>query len=243
MPRFSKQKSYHKPVHDPAYAPVPEAVQVPKINPRSLTVKRVHPKNERQGQLLESIDENDLTFVIGPAGTGKTFTVVHAALMALRDDVVQRIIISRPAVTAGEDLGFLPGSVGEKMDPYLKPMLDAFRSLIGPQALQALRDNYYIEILPFAFMRGMNLSNAFVFLDEFQNATADQMKTALTRIGEGSVCVVAADPEQIDLEDKSLSSIHDMHRFRNVKGIGFTEFLPQDVLRSRIVRTVLGCYQ
>ena len=235
MPRMPKQRSAH-------YAPEPVEEKPIRINPKTIKVRKVTPKNQRQVDVLDSVQENDLTFVLGTAGTGKSYLVVYAALLALVEGEVDRIVISRPAVDAGESIGFIPGPISEKMDPYLRPLFDALREMVGPNVLQHMKDQNLVEILPFAYMRGTSLKNSFIVLDEVQNATPDQLKTALTRIGEGSVCVVTADPGQIDLIDKTCSSVLDMQRFRSVKGIGFVEFLPQDVIRSRIVRLVLDCY-
>lgn len=241
MPKFPKQRSSHG---REQREPVEEQVEqrLPPINPSSIKLKAITPKNARQQAVLESVTENDLTFVLGPAGTGKTFLLAYAALRCLVEEEVDRIIISRPAVEAGNSLGYLPGTINEKMDPYVAPLIAAFKQLVGPNIFQRLFDHQLIQILPFGYMRGHSISNSFIFLDEGQNASADEMKTALTRIGEGSVCVVTADPDQIDLPIKTASSVNDMERFRDVKGIGFVEFLPQDVIRSKIVRTVLECY-
>lgn len=214
-----------------------------KINPRSLKIKEIFPKNERQENAFVSLEENIITFLQGEAGTGKTFLAVYQALWALKEDEVDKIVICRPAVDAGESLGFLPGDFSEKVSPYMRPIYNYMEELIGLHAFEALKECKYIEVLPFAYMRGVTLSRCFIIFDETQNATKSQLKMALTRIGEGSIVAVTADPTQIDLKSQVDSAVNDFFRFKNAKGIGFIEFTDEDVVRSKIVKKILECYK
>lgn len=242
MPKFPKQASRGRkaerwsPVHTPS-PPVP-----PRIDPTSIRLHRPALRTPRQSLLVDSIRQNDLTYAIGPAGTGKTFLAAHCALESLKDGEVKRIVLSRPAVEAGEKLGFLPGDLDMKLDPFMRPLIEAIITLIGKADYEALRARDYIEVIPFAYIRGLNFKDTFLLLDECQNATPTQLKTALTRIGEGSTCVVALDPQQIDLDDPTQSAAYDLKRFEGVPGIGMVQFETSDVIRSRIVKTILQCY-
>jgi phosphate starvation-inducible PhoH-like protein len=185
----------------------------------------------------------DLIFGVGPAGTGKTFLAVAAAVEALKQERVDRIVVTRPAVEAGEKLGYLPGDLAEKVDPYLAPIWDAFRSQINESDLKARRERRQIEVAPLAFMRGRTLSNAFVIVDEAQNATILQMKMVLTRLGEGSRMVVTGDPSQIDLVRPDQSGLaHAITILEGVPGVEVIRFATQDVVRHRLVAHIVDAY-
>ncbi len=202
-------------------------------------------RTPRQVHYVEALrDENiDLIFGVGPAGTGKTFLAVAAAVEALKQERVDRIIVTRPAVEAGEKLGYLPGDLAEKVDPYLQPIWDAFRSQMSENDLKARRERNIIEVAPLAFMRGRTLSNAFVIADEAQNATILQMKMVLTRLGEGSRMVVTGDPSQIDLVRPDQSGLaHAISILENVPGVEVIRFATQDVVRHRLVAHIVEAY-
>ncbi len=202
-------------------------------------------RTPRQVHYVEALrDENiDLIFGVGPAGTGKTFLAVAAAVEALKQERVDRIIVTRPAVEAGEKLGYLPGDLAEKVDPYLMPIWDAFRSQMSENDLKARRERRVIEVAPLAFMRGRTLSNAFVIVDEAQNATVLQMKMTLTRLGEGSRMVVTGDPSQIDLLRPDQSGLsHAISILEDVPGVEVIRFATQDVVRHRLVAHIVEAY-
>ena len=192
---------------------------------------------------LTNIGEHDISFGIGPAGTGKTYLAVACAVDALERSAVQRIILTRPAVEAGEKLGFLPGDLGQKIDPYLRPLYDALYDLMGFDRVQKAFERQVIEIAPLAFMRGRTLNNAFVILDEAQNTTPEQMKMFLTRIGFGSKAVVTGDVSQIDLPKGTLSGLVDAERvLKRVKGISMCRFTSADVVRHPLVARIVDAY-
>ena len=192
---------------------------------------------------LERVNDNDITFAVGPAGTGKTYLAVAFAVAALKNKIVERIVITRPAVEAGENLGFLPGDLKEKIDPYLNPIYDALRDMIKNDRLEKLMDRKIIEVAPLAYMRGRTLQNAFIILDEAQNATKTQMKMFLTRLGVTSKAIVTGDVTQIDLPKKSSSGLLDaLQILKNVKEIGFVSFEENDVLRHKLVRKIIIAY-
>ncbi len=202
-------------------------------------------RTPRQVHYVEALrDENlDLIFGVGPAGTGKTFLAVAAAVEALKQERFDRIIVTRPAVEAGEKLGYLPGDLAEKVDPYLQPIWDAFRSQMNENDLKARRERRTIEVAPLAFMRGRTLSNAFVIVDEAQNASILQMKMVLTRLGEGSRMVVTGDPSQIDLVRPDQSGLaHAISILENVRGVEVIRFAAQDVVRHRLVAHIVEAY-
>ena len=202
-------------------------------------------RTPRQVHYVEALrDEHvDLIFGVGPAGTGKTFLAVAAAVEALKQERVDRIIVTRPAVEAGEKLGYLPGDLAEKVDPYLQPIWDAFRSQMNENDLKARRERRQIEVAPLAFMRGRTLSNAFVICDEAQNATILQMKMVLTRLGEGSRMVVTGDPSQIDLVRPDQSGLaHAISILENIPGVEVIRFATQDVVRHRLVAHIVEAY-
>ena len=196
-----------------------------------------------QGAYLEQIAQHDITFGIGPAGTGKTYLAVACAIDALERSTVQRIVLTRPAVEAGEKLGFLPGDLGQKVDPSLRPLYDALYDLMGFERVQKAFERNALEIAPLAFMRGRTLTNAFVILDEAQNTTPEQMKMFLTRLGFGSKAVVTGDVSQIDLPKGHLSGLVDAERvLKRVPGIAMTHFTSADVVRHPMVARIVDAY-
>ena len=196
-----------------------------------------------QSLYLENIANYDITFGIGPAGTGKTYLAVACAVDALERSSVQRIVLTRPAVEAGERLGFLPGNLSEKVDPYLRPLYDALHDLMGFDKVQKAFERNALEIAPLAFMRGRTLNNAFIILDEAQNTTPEQMKMFLTRIGFGAKAVVTGDVSQIDLPKTQLSGLVDAERvMKRVKGIAVTHFTSADVVRHPLVARIVDAY-
>ena len=196
-----------------------------------------------QSLYLQNIASHDITFGIGPAGTGKTYLAVASAVDALERSSVQRIVLTRPAVEAGERLGFLPGDLAQKVDPYLRPLYDALYELMGHDKVQKAFERNAIEIAPLAFMRGRTLNNAFVILDEAQNTTPEQMKMFLTRIGFGAKAVVTGDVSQIDLPKGQLSGLIDAERvLKRVKGIAITRFTTADVVRHPLVARIVDAY-
>ena len=203
----------------------------------------VRGRTPNQATYLDNIANNDITFGIGPAGTGKTYLAVAMAVDALQRAAVQRIVLTRPAVEAGERLGFLPGDLSQKVDPYLRPLYDALYDLMGFEQVQKAFERNALEIAPLAFMRGRTLNNAFVILDEAQNTTPEQMKMFLTRIGFGSKAVVTGDVSQIDLPKTQLSGLIDAERvLRRVKGIAICRFTSADVVRHPLVARIVDAY-
>lgn len=200
-------------------------------------------RTTNQAAYLDSIASHDITFGIGPAGTGKTYLAVASAVDALERSVVQRIVLTRPAVEAGERLGFLPGDLAQKIDPYLRPLYDALYDLMGYEKVTKAFERNALEIAPLAFMRGRTLNNAFVILDEAQNTTPEQMKMFLTRIGFGSRAVVTGDVSQIDLPKTQLSGLIDAERvLKRVKGIAICRFTSADVVRHPLVARIVDAY-
>ncbi len=196
-----------------------------------------------QAEYLDNIAKHDITFGIGPAGTGKTYLAVACAVDALERSAVQRIVLTRPAVEAGERLGFLPGDLSQKVDPYLRPLYDALYDLMGYEKVQKAFERNALEIAPLAFMRGRTLNNAFVILDEAQNTTPEQMKMFLTRIGFGAKAVVTGDVSQVDLPKSQLSGLVDAERvLKRVKGIAITRFSTADVVRHPLVARIVDAY-
>lgn len=210
-----------------------------------LTTRRadLRGRTPTQSLYLQNIAKSDITFGIGPAGTGKTYLAVASAVDALERSSVQRIVLTRPAVEAGERLGFLPGDLAQKVDPYLRPLYDALYELMGHDKVQKAFERNAIEIAPLAFMRGRTLNNAFVILDEAQNTTPEQMKMFLTRIGFGSRAVVTGDVSQIDLPKGAMSGLIDAERvLKRVKGISITRFTSADVVRHPLVARIVDAY-
>jgi len=202
------------------------------------------PKTVGQKAYLQAVQSHDITFGVGPAGTGKTYLAVAVAVAALKQEKVSRIVLTRPAVEAGESLGFLPGDLQEKILPYLRPLYDALYDMLELEEIQKYMDRGVIEIAPLAYMRGRTLSNSFVILDEAQNTTAEQMFMFLTRIGAGSRCVVTGDRTQIDLPRNKLSGlIEAVEALRDVDGIGMHFFTEQDVVRHPLVQAIILAYK
>lgn len=201
-------------------------------------------KTINQQRLVNSVNENDLVFALGPAGTGKTYVSVAMAVKALKKKHVKKIIITRPAVEAGENLGFLPGDLKEKIDPYLRPIYDALNDMVPFEKLQYYMEREIIEIAPLAYMRGRTLNNAFILLDEAQNTTPMQMKMFLTRMGPDSKMIVTGDVTQIDLPDNQRSGLNVAVKIlKDVKGIGFIELTEKDVVRHKLVRDIVEAYE
>lgn len=201
-------------------------------------------RTPHQNQYLKAILEHDVTFGVGPAGTGKTYLAVACAVDALERDAVKRIVLTRPAVEAGERLGFLPGDLTQKVDPYLRPLYDALYDLLGFDRTQKMFEKQVIEIAPLAYMRGRTLNHAFIILDEAQNTTPEQMKMFLTRIGFGSKAVVTGDVTQIDLQRTQKSGLVDaVHILKQVRGIAFTHFTSADVVRHPLVARIVDAYE
>jgi phosphate starvation-inducible protein PhoH and related proteins len=206
--------------------------------------KQVAPKSAMQRRYVEAIQKDDIVFGIGPAGTGKTYLGVAMAVQALMQKQVNRIVLARPAVEAGEKLGFLPGDLQEKVDPYLRPLYDALFDLVDYERVTRLLEKRVIEIAPLAFMRGRTLSDAFVILDEAQNTTSEQMKMFLTRIGFGSKAVITGDVTQIDLPTGKRSGLVEAERvLANTEGIEFIYFSDKDVVRHKLVQMIIKAYE
>ena len=203
----------------------------------------VRPKTLGQKEYLKAIQTHPITFGVGPAGTGKTYLAVAMAVKAFKSKDVERIILTRPAVEAGEKLGFLPGDLQNKVDPYLRPLYDGLYDMLGPETFQRLLEKQTIEVAPLAYMRGRTLDNAFIILDEAQNTSPEQMKMFLTRMGSGSKVVVTGDVTQIDLPDKSRSGLVDaLAVLKNIDGIAQIRFSEKDVVRHRLVQEIVKAY-
>jgi phosphate starvation-inducible PhoH-like protein len=203
----------------------------------------LHGRTARQNQYLRQIQEHDITFGIGPAGTGKTYLAVASAVDAMERDLVKRIVLVRPAVEAGERLGFLPGDLAQKVDPYLRPLYDALYDLMGFDKVQKMFERATIEIAPLAYMRGRTLNHSFIILDEAQNTTPEQMKMFLTRIGFGTKAVITGDVTQIDLARGQKSGLVQAQKvLEDVKGIAFTQFQSEDVVRHPLVQHIINAY-
>ncbi len=204
----------------------------------------VRPRGENQQGYVNAIRCNDINFGIGPAGTGKTYLAVACAVEALVTDRVERILLVRPAVEAGEKLGFLPGDLSQKVDPYLRPLYDALYEMLGFETVEKLIEKNIIEIAPLAYMRGRTLNNSYIILDESQNTTREQMKMFLTRIGFGSTAVITGDPSQVDLPKQQASGLkHAVNVLEKVDGISFTFFGAKDVVRHPIVQRIVHAYE
>jgi len=205
---------------------------------------RIAPKTVNQKKLVETVEKKDLVFAIGPAGTGKTYISVALAVRALKNKEVKKIIITRPAVEAGENLGFLPGDLKEKIDPYLRPIYDALGDMIPSEKLKYYKENGIVEIAPLAYMRGRTLNDAYVLLDEAQNTTPMQIKMFLTRMGPQSKVIVTGDQSQIDLPKKQVSGLTETIKvLRGVNGIGFVELDDRDVVRHKLVKAIIKAYK
>lgn len=211
------------------------------IRTRKILIK---PRGLNQKNYVQAVRQNDINFGIGPAGTGKTYLAVACAVEALEKEQVQRILLVRPAVEAGEKLGFLPGDLSQKVDPYLRPLYDALFEMIGFERVEKLIERHVIEIAPLAYMRGRTLNHSFIILDESQNTTREQMKMFLTRIGFGSTAVITGDVTQVDLPAHVPSGLkHAVEVLNDVKGISFTHFLAKDVVRHPLVQRIVEAYE
>ncbi|GJQ64230.1 MAG: phosphate starvation protein PhoH [Melioribacteraceae bacterium] len=201
-------------------------------------------KTPNQAVYIDVVRKNDICFAIGPAGTGKTYMAVAFAVAALKQGRVQKIVLARPAVEAGESLGFLPGDFREKIDPYLRPLYDALQDMIPAEQLKGYIEKSIVEIVPLAYMRGRTLNNAFVILDEAQNSTMTQMKMFLTRLGPNSKSIITGDDTQVDLPTKTTSGlVHVQRILRNVDGVGFVFFEKKDVVRHKLVKDIIDAYE
>ncbi|KAF1051962.1 MAG: PhoH-like protein [Stenotrophomonas maltophilia] len=214
----------------------------------SVTLKtrkaHIRPRGANQQRYVKAILDHDINFGIGPAGTGKTYLAVAAAVDALEREQIRRILLVRPAVEAGEKLGFLPGDLSQKIDPYLRPLYDALYEMLGFETVAKLIERQVIEVAPLAYMRGRTLNNSFIILDESQNTTMEQMKMFLTRIGFGSTAVITGDVTQVDLPRGTRSGLkHVMEVLRDVPGISFTHFKPKDVVRHPLVQRIVEAYE
>jgi phosphate starvation-inducible PhoH-like protein len=228
--------------------PTGEEKQIPRVDDKDVLLFGnkgivIKVKTPNQRKLVESASKNDIVFAIGPAGTGKTYTAVALAVKALKNKEVKKIIITRPAVEAGENLGFLPGDLKEKIDPYLRPIYDALDDMIPPDKLKFYLENRTIEIAPLAYMRGRTLNKAFILLDEAQNTTSMQMKMFLTRMGIQSKTIITGDKSQVDLPKNQTSGLGDAERIlAGIEGIAFVELDSSDVVRHRLVREIIEAY-
>ena len=207
-------------------------------------VKIIRPKTTGQDEYLRALRSNDITFAIGPAGTGKTFLAVHHAVTMLRQGAITKLVLVRPAVEAGEKLGFLPGDITMKINPYMRPILDALNDMLSAELVKKYLENETIELAPLAFMRGRTLNCAAIILDEAQNITVPQMQMFLTRMGNGSKVVIAGDVTQIDLPFNVESGLCDaMKRLANIDGISFVKLCDQDIVRHPLVQKIVKAYE
>jgi phosphate starvation-inducible PhoH-like protein len=206
--------------------------------------KIIKARTSNQRKMVDSSSKNDLLFAIGPAGTGKTYTAVAIAVKALKNKEVRRIVLTRPAVEAGENLGFLPGDLKEKLDPYLQPLYDGLRDMLPAEKLAEYIENNVIQIAPLAFMRGRTLDNSFVLLDEAQNSTQPQMKMFLTRMGKSSKFIITGDETQVDLPRKQPSGLIEvLHLLKNIEGVGIVKLDENDVIRHQLVKKIIKAYK
>lgn len=204
----------------------------------------IRSKTLGQRAYVEAVRKHELTLAVGPAGTGKTYLAMAMAVVALKAKEVERIVLTRPAVEAGEKLGFLPGDMTQKVDPYLRPLYDALHELMGADSYQRLAERGTVEVAPLAFMRGRTLSDAFIILDEAQNATSEQMKMFLTRLGANSRCIVTGDVSQTDLpKDKKSGLVEAVNLLRNVEGVAIVELTARDVVRHELVQRIVQAYE
>lgn len=216
-----------------------------KPDPVTIKTKRgvIRGRGENQQEYLRKIQNHDINFGVGPAGTGKTYLAVACAVDALQNETVRRIILVRPAVEAGEKLGFLPGDMAQKVDPYLRPLYDALYDMLGFERVEKLLEKNVIEVAPLAFMRGRTLNDSFIILDEAQNTTTEQIKMFLTRVGFGSTAVITGDVTQIDLPSEKMSGLkHVLKVLKDVEGISFTLFGARDVVRHPLVQRIVAAY-
>lgn len=222
----------------------PAIVNVDNLIIHGLNGKPILARTANQKKLVEAFDENDMVFAIGPAGSGKTYTAIALAVRSLKTKKIRKIILSRPAVEAGEKLGFLPGDMKEKIDPYLQPLYDALEDMIPPLKLKEYIENKIIQIAPLAFMRGRTLNDAVIILDEAQNTTKPQIKMFLTRLGLNGKMIITGDITQIDLPHSQQSGlIHSMQVLKGIKGIGTVEFNKKDIVRHKLVQKIVEAYE
>jgi len=243
----SRDQSLRKPqlerlIEDAKDAPIGTPLELREVVATTVRGKRISPQSANQRTYVEAIRRYDLVFAIGPAGTGKSYLAVAMGVAALRDRRVSRLILTRPAVEAGERLGFLPGDITEKIDPYLRPLYDALYELMPPERFARAQERGEIEVAPLAFMRGRTLNEAFIILDEAQNTTPQQMKMFLTRLGFGSQAVVTGDVTQIDLAGDRSGLVVAREILREVQGIGFVDFDDRDVVRHELVARIVRAY-
>ena len=223
--------------------PIDHPAEVLSLNILSNRGKSIRPKTANQKSYVDAIDQSTITFGIGPAGTGKTYLAMAKAIQALQAKEVNRIILTRPAVEAGERLGFLPGTLQEKIDPYLRPLFDALHDMIDQESIPRLMQSGIIEIAPLAYMRGRTLNDAFVILDEAQNSSAEQMKMFLTRLGFGSKMVITGDITQVDLPHGTKSGLKVVREILDsIDGITFMDLTAEDVVRNRLVGDIVNAY-
>ena len=216
----------------------PQCIHIPR------GIKSVYPKNRKQAALIDSIYANDITFGLGPAGTGKTYIAVALALKMLLSHTVRKLILTRPVVEAGESLGFLPGDLVQKINPYLRPLFDIMETLLPADVLRSMEESNAVEVAPLAYMRGRTLHNAVVILDEAQNTTKEQMKMFLTRMGEGSKLIITGDPSQSDIRGRSESGlVHAVSLISTIDGIGTVEFSADEVVRHSLVQKIINAYE
>lgn len=212
--------------------------------PVTAGVRMIKPKTPGQAAYLDAIRKHDLVFAVGPAGTGKTFLAVAAAVEALKKKQIRKIVLVRPAVEAGENLGFLPGDLQAKINPYLRPLLDSLNAILEFDEMKRLMEQDVIEVAPLAYMRGRTLNESFIILDEGQNTTVPQMKMFLTRMGENSKIVVSGDPTQIDLPAHAKSGLSDaMERLHSIEGVTITRLTGADIVRHRLVQAIVNAYE
>lgn len=237
--------SASNPIHDfsAEYVPVAPVLNEGELNLRTRR-RDLRPRTSRQKNYLAQILSHDVTFGVGPAGTGKTFLAVACAIDALEREAVERIVLTRPAVEAGERLGFLPGDLNQKVDPYLRPLYDALYDLMGFEKVQRLFEKQVIEVAPLAYMRGRTLNHSFIILDEAQNTTPSQMKMFLTRMGFGSKAVITGDPSQVDLPKGQGSGLmHAVSILKGVSGVALTQLSSKDVVRHPLVARIVDAYE
>lgn len=204
----------------------------------------IEPKTQGQSRIVQRADHNDVVFTLGPAGTGKTYVSLALAVAALRNGDTDNVILTRPAVQAGEDLGFLPGELHEKLDPYMAPFYGAMSDFLKPEEIHNLQENGQIRYEPLGFLRGQTLDDCYVILDEAQNATRSQLKMFLTRLGKKATAFITGDPEQTDLPRKSASALYDAEfLLRRINGVGFVNLDEDDIVRHRIVKEVISAYR
>jgi phosphate starvation-inducible PhoH-like protein len=209
-----------------------------------VAARRISPRTQGQARYIQSIRENDITFAIGPAGTGKTYLAVAVAVEALKHHQIRKIVLVRPAVEAGESLGFLPGDLHAKINPYLRPLLDALHEMIDYDQMKRYMEQDVIEVVPLAYMRGRTLNESFIILDEAQNTTIAQMKMFLTRMGQGSKIVISGDTTQIDLPRPSASGLIDaVARLRDISGVNIVQLSKTDIVRHRLVQDIVKAYE